>query len=81
MKGVTDRGNLKADWIEENEQLFRNVYDGLRKTAPDGIRCATFKVEGRESFVDVASIENDGPNPLPAVAGIPSLFRGHSGAL
>ncbi len=76
MKRVMVRYKLKADRVEENEQLVRNVYEGLRQAAPDGLRYATFKLEDGVSFVHVASIETDGSNPLPQLPAFQAFQAG-----
>ena len=67
MKQVMVRYKVKPDRAQENEELVRAVYDELRRTAPVGLRYATFQLEDGVSFVHVAQTE-DGQNPLTEVA-------------
>ena len=66
MRRVMVRYEVKPERAAENEELVRAVYDELRRTAPDGLRYATFRLEDGVSFVHVAETE-DGPNPLNEV--------------
>ena len=61
------RYRVKPEQVERNEELVRGVYDELRRTAPSGLRYATFRMDDGVSFVHVASVEIDGANPLQAV--------------
>ncbi len=52
----------------ENERLIRDVFDELRRRAPDGVRYATFKLPDAVSFVHFAMIETvDGGNPITSL--------------
>ena len=65
MKRVLVRYKVKPDRAEENAEYVRKVFAELKKTGPEGIRYATFKLDDGVSFVHVASIEtDDGHNPL-----------------
>ena len=66
MRRVMVRYEVKPERAAENEGLVRAVYYELRRTAPDGLRYATFRLEDGVSFVHVAETE-DGPNPLNEV--------------
>ena len=76
MKRVMVRCKVKADRAEENEQYVRKVFDELHHSTPDGIRYATFKLEDGVSFVHIASIETDGPNPLALTAAFKAFQEG-----
>ena len=76
MKQVMVRYKVKADRAEENEQYVRKVFDELHQSTPDGIRYATFKLEDGVSFVHIASIETDGPNPLTQTAAFKAFQEG-----
>jgi hypothetical protein len=71
MRRVLVRYKVKSDRVAENEELVRAVYDELRRTEPEGLRYATFRLEDGVSFVHLASTE-DGPNPL---ADVPAFRR------
>jgi hypothetical protein len=59
------RYKVKPELAQENERLVRAVYDELERSAPAGLRYATFKLEDGVSFIHLASIEtDDGHNPL-----------------
>ena len=65
MKRVLVRYKVKADKAEENEGYIRDVFEELKRTAPAGLRYASFKLDDGLSFVHIASIEtDDGNNPL-----------------
>jgi hypothetical protein len=66
MKQVMVRYTVKPDRVEENEALVRAVYDELHRTAPAGLRYATFRQDDGVGFVHLA--ETDGErNPLADV--------------
>jgi hypothetical protein len=68
MKRVMVRYKVKPDRATENEELVRAVYDELQRTAPAGLRYATFLLDDGVSFVHLASIETvDGRSPLSDV--------------
>jgi hypothetical protein len=63
------RYKVKPEAAARNEELVRNVYQELHRTAPVGFHYATFVLEDGLSFVHVASNEsNDGRNPLMELA-------------
>lgn len=63
MRQVMVRYKVKPDRVEENEALVRAVYDELDRTAPAGLRYATFRQDDGVSFIHVAQTD-DGVNPL-----------------
>jgi hypothetical protein len=65
MKHVMVRYRVKADQVEANEALVRDVYEELAAVRPDGLRYATFKLDDGVTFVHIA--EHAVPNPLAAV--------------
>lgn len=67
MRQVMVRYKVKPDRAQENEELVRAVYDELQRTAPAGLRYATFQMEDGVSFVHIAQTE-EGQNPLTEVA-------------
>jgi len=65
MRQVMVRYTVKVDRVEENEALVRAVYDELHRTAPAGLRYATFRLADGVSFMHLAVTEtDDGRNPL-----------------
>jgi hypothetical protein len=65
MRQVMVRYTVKPDRVEENEALVRAVYDELHRTAPAGLRYATFRLADGVSFVHLSATEtDDGRNPL-----------------
>ena len=44
MRRVMVRYRVKPDHVERNEALVRAVYDELHRTAPGGLRYATFRL-------------------------------------
>jgi hypothetical protein len=68
MSTIMVRYKVKPERAEENEQLVRAVYEELARTAPAGLRYATFKLDDGVSFVHIAAIDTaDGQNPLREV--------------
>jgi hypothetical protein len=57
MKQVVVTYKLKANKVEENEQLVKEVFRQLKESAPAGIRYATYKLADGVSFVHVATQE------------------------
>ena len=77
MRRVIVRYTVKPDQVEANEELVRAVYEELGRTAPEGLRYATFKLEDGVSFVHVASVDTpDGRNPLRAVEAFARFQQG-----
>ncbi|HEY1449847.1 MAG TPA: hypothetical protein VGF47_02765 [Solirubrobacteraceae bacterium] len=68
MRAVMVRYRVKADRVQENEQLVRAVYEELAAVQPEGFRYATFKLEDGASFMHVASQADGVENPLPGLA-------------
>ena len=66
MRQVMVRYEVKPDRVAENEALVRAVYEELARTAPAGLRYATFRQEDGVSFVHLAETEG-GRNPLADV--------------
>jgi hypothetical protein len=63
------RYKVKPGQAGRNEELVRLVYEELRRTAPAGLRYATFVSKDGLRFVHLASIETeDHHNPLANVA-------------
>ncbi len=67
MRRVMVRYRVKPDQVGRNEALVRAVYDELHRTAPAGLRYATFRIDDGVSFVHLASVEAAGANPLQSV--------------
>lgn len=77
MSKVMIRYKVKPERAQENEQLIRAVYEELARTAPAGLRYATFVLEDGVSFVHVASSETDGgPSPLREVKAFQEFQKG-----
>jgi hypothetical protein len=53
MKQVLVRYTTRVDRAEENAQLIREVFDSLRKTAPAGIRYASYRLDDGVSFIHI----------------------------
>ena len=54
MKQVMVRYTVAPERVEENEALVRAVYEELARTAPGGLRYATFKLDDGVTFVHLA---------------------------
>ena len=71
------RYKVKPGQATRNEELVRRVYEELQRTAPAGLRYATFVLEDGVSFVHVASVETgEGRNPLTEVAAFRAFQEG-----
>lgn len=71
------RYKVKPERSAQNEELVRRVYEELHRTAPAGLRYATFVLEDGVSFVHVAAVETaDGRNPLQEVAAFRAFQAG-----
>ncbi len=66
MRQVIVRYKLKADRVEENTRLARDVFDELARTAPAGIAYGAFKLADGLNWVHIAFIAGD-TNPLLAL--------------
>jgi hypothetical protein len=77
MRRVMVRYTVKPDQAKANEELVRAVYEELGRTAPAGLRYATFALEDGVSFVHLASVDTaDGRNPLGGVAAFARFQEG-----
>ena len=77
MNPVMVRYKVKPEQAQRNKDLVRRGYEELRRTAPAGLRYATFVLEDGVSFVHVASIETeDGRTPLTEVAAFRAFQEG-----
>jgi hypothetical protein len=76
MSKVMVRYKVKPELAQENERLVRAVYEELERTAPAGLRYATFQLDDGVSFVHIASTETeDGVNPLGEVKAFQEFQR------
>ena len=55
---------VKADRVEENEQLVKAVYEGLRQINDPDIHYATFKLNDGQTFVHIASFASMDKQPI-----------------
>jgi hypothetical protein len=75
-KVVMVRYEVKPECAQENVRLVRAVYAELERSAPAGLRYATFQLEDGVGFVHVASTEtDDGHNPLRDVQAFAEFQR------
>jgi hypothetical protein len=72
------RYRVRPEAATQNEELVRQVYEELARSAPAGLHYATFVLEDGVSFVHVASsIESeDGRSPLQDVAAFRAFQEG-----
>jgi hypothetical protein len=63
MRQVIVRYRVKPDQAARNEELVRAVYEELHRSAPAGLRYATFQLEDGVTFVHLFE-SADGQNPL-----------------
>ena len=65
MKRVVVRYKVKADRLEEHEDLIRKVFAELAIVRPTGLAYHALKLEDGVSFVHFATVSTaDGQNPL-----------------
>ena len=57
------RYRTKPEQADENERLIRAVFAELAQECPDGLRYATFRLDGGVNFVHVAVLDGE-ENPL-----------------
>jgi hypothetical protein len=68
MKRVVVRYKVKAERLEEHEDLIRKVFAELATVRPAGLAYHALKLEDGLSFVHVATVSTaDGQNPLTAL--------------
>jgi hypothetical protein len=60
------RYRTRPEQAAANEELIRAVYEELRKTQPDGLSYATFRLADQVTFLHLVGTEQ-GPSPLLAV--------------
>ena len=60
------RYRTKPDQAEANVKLAEAVYAELRRTQPDGLSYATFRLNDQVTFVHVVQVRQE-PSPLLAV--------------
>ena len=77
MRQIMVRYSVKPERADENEQLIRDVYEELARTAPAGLRYATFRLADGVGFMHLASVEtDDGTNPLSQVSAFQRFQEG-----
>jgi hypothetical protein len=77
MKRIMVRYRVKPDQAGENQRYVEQVFAELQRTAPVGLRYATFKAGDDVSFVHIASIETEnGDNPLPTLPAFQAFQAG-----
>jgi hypothetical protein len=78
MGKIMVRYKVKPDQAARNEELVREVYAELKRTAPAGIRYATFVLDDGVSFMHVASNDetDDGRSPLMNVEAFRAFQEG-----
>ena len=71
------RYKVKPDQVENNEQLVRAVYEELHKTAPSGLRYATFRLDDGVSFIHLHADERkDGTTALTELPAFKKFQQG-----
>ncbi|HEX9066534.1 MAG TPA: hypothetical protein VF843_15605 [Streptosporangiaceae bacterium] len=60
------RYTTKPEAAEENVRLIREVFAELAAQGPAGLRYAAFRLDDGVSFVHVATLADEGSNPLAA---------------
>jgi quinol monooxygenase YgiN len=69
------RYRVKPEARAENEALVRAVYEELARTRPPGLRYATFTEPDGVTFVHVAFVDDDAPNPLTSLTAFRAFQR------
>jgi hypothetical protein len=59
---------------DTNAALIRGVFEELRTRHPKGVRYSSYRLEGGQRFVHVATIEGAEQNPLTSLAAF-KLFQ------
>jgi hypothetical protein len=72
---VVVRYETRADAAVENQRLVEQVFLELNKSAPPGLRYATFRLADGVNFVHVALVDGD-DNPLSRTAAFAEFQRG-----
>lgn len=67
MRTVIVRYKTHESHANTNEALVRAVFDELRKHSPRGLRYATYRLADGVSFMHIATLETEQPNPLTAL--------------
>jgi quinol monooxygenase YgiN len=55
---------VKPDRVQENEELVKAVYEGLRQTNDPDVHYATFKLNDGQTFVHIASFASMDKQPV-----------------
>ena len=77
MSVVVVQYTTQPDRADENQALVEQVFAELATARPDGLRYATFRLNGGASFVHVAAVDTpDGTNPLSGIAAFGEFQRG-----
>jgi len=64
MKRVMVTYRVKADQVEENERLIKQVFKQLLRQLPEGIQYSVYKQSDGVSFVHIAAFEDRAANLL-----------------
>lgn len=64
MSTVVVRYQTKPDRGDENQALVEKVFTQLAAADPGGVRYMTLRLDDGVTFVHVAEVDGDGPNPL-----------------
>jgi hypothetical protein len=77
MRKIMVRYKVKPDKAGENERYIKAVFEELHKTAPAGLRYASFKLGDGVSFVHIAFVDAaEGGNPLTQTAAFKAFAAG-----
>lgn len=67
MRTVVVQYKTTEEHAETNAQLVRAVFEELRSKRLSGVRYSTYRLEGGQRFVHVASIESADNNPITSL--------------
>ncbi len=76
MRHVMVRYTTRADQADENARLITEVFASLQRSAPPGLRYASYRLDDGVSFVHVASMEDAQNNPLTSLAEFKAFTAG-----
>jgi hypothetical protein len=61
------RYTTRPESADENEKLIKAVFAQLADQQPDGLRYLAIRLDDGASFMHIAVLDDDGPNPLTAL--------------
>ena len=75
MPSVVVRYKTHVHDSDENARLIEAVFESLAELVPPGFRYTAYRLDDRVSFVHVADVSGDNPNPLPTLPAFAEFQR------